>query len=277
MVCDSGKAADGLTGAVHPNRSAAEKGAMSLIESEWEDNLNDVDARDSEDHAPRRSADGSELISCAMGGFMMLLTFWGIGWSFYRHGPGHGVAALFIPPYAWYRGVAALWDGPTWKEDWDQKTETIATIMVMSTNDEAALEVIRFKDGARTWISSLPQQDKERLRKGVESFGDAVVQYRRNLTDDLSTSSELRAITHPSVETFVKRFSDDRGLRRAWGRIKTQDKTARAALEELIAECPPEKRQELLQSRDLIRLACDMEAEQIRGAIADLFEEDHRE
>jgi hypothetical protein len=45
------------------------------------------------------------------------LTIWGIGWSFYRHGPVDGAVALFMPPYAWYRGVAAIWEEPTWKRD----------------------------------------------------------------------------------------------------------------------------------------------------------------
>src|SRR5438128_2458760 len=42
---------------------------------------------------------------------------WGIGWTFYRHGSSDGFVALCVPPYAWYRGVAAIWDEPKWKKD----------------------------------------------------------------------------------------------------------------------------------------------------------------
>ena len=44
-----------------------------------------------------------EWISSLIGLLLVALTFWVIGWSFYRHGTGHGIAAAFIPLYAWYR------------------------------------------------------------------------------------------------------------------------------------------------------------------------------
>jgi len=247
--------------------------------TEWEDETED----ELEEQAPTpyadteaesRKPDWSGLVGGAIGLFMVLLTIWGIGWSFYRHGPVHGIASVLLPPYAWYRGIAFLWDTPSWKEDWDEKTETIGAIIIMSTDKESGLSGIRYKNTARKWIDSLPKREKSDLRKAVDGFGDACTMYSRNLTQDMLLSSRVRPITDPSVEAFVSKFSMDKGLMRAWGQIKSQDKTARATLEKLIADCPPEKRQEIKENRDLIRLATETQAQQVRSAIADIFEDD---
>jgi hypothetical protein len=53
-----------------------------------------------------------EVLEAILGMGLVLLWFWGVGWSFYRHGAIHGGMAFVAPPYAWYRGVAAIWDKP---------------------------------------------------------------------------------------------------------------------------------------------------------------------
>src|SRR5881394_254147 len=77
-----------------------------------------------------------ETIGAICGIGLTLLTFWGIGWSFYRHGMVHGAIAVFVPPYAWYRGVAAIWDKPEWKEHYDVRTEQLAVVITNSLNND---------------------------------------------------------------------------------------------------------------------------------------------
>lgn len=247
------------------------------MEPEYEDSVIEEDNTDLQTYVPKRSAVWLEGIGCTMYIFMILLTLWGIIWSFHRHGPIHGAAALFVPPYAWYCGVVSIWEEPRWKEGWDVKTETIGTIVTMAASNETNMELIQFKGMARNWISSLPKEEKERLRKRVDSFGDALIQCGDNLIEDISIPSDLRPITHSSVEVFVKRFSDDRGLLRAWDQLVSGHKIVLVTLEKLIDEASSEEFHEAIQKNDyLIGMQSDLRLKKIRDAIADLFDEDHR-
>ena len=71
----------------------------------------------------------ADVVAPLIGICLALLTLFGIFWSFYRHGPGHGVASVLIPPYALYRGIAAIWDEPLWKERYNARTEQLALVI----------------------------------------------------------------------------------------------------------------------------------------------------
>ena len=93
--------------------------------------------------------DIAEAVGGLVGIGLAVLTVWGIVWSFYRHGVGHGVASVMVPPYAWYRGVAYLWEEPKWKERWDEKTQMIGVLVIQSMDQYANPDLIVHKDRSR--------------------------------------------------------------------------------------------------------------------------------
>ena len=213
----------------------------------------------------------SEGIGSVIGFGFIILTIWGIGWSFYRHGAVTGIAAVFVPPYAWYRGVAAIWEDPQWKEDYEEITEVVGTVIALSLHSEKSLEIIKYKDGARKWIRSLPENERERFRVATESFGDAYIQYERNMIEDLTSVSLLRPITDPSVRVFVERFSHEPGLMSVWKKIESEDKANRASLEKKMEDATFEKRLEMAEYRDVGVKTVEANAQQIRETIDELF------
>lgn len=91
---------------------------------------------------PCRSGSALTEALGSLWGFIFLgLTLWGIVWSFYRHGPGDGIAAVVIPPYAWYRGIAAIWEKPAWKDDYDVKTEQLALVIENAVNTDPSYQI----------------------------------------------------------------------------------------------------------------------------------------
>ncbi|TAK94957.1 MAG: hypothetical protein EPO07_15965, partial [Verrucomicrobia bacterium] len=80
-----------------------------------------------------------DLASAAWGFFVFALfvtaEIVGITRGFHKSA-GHGVATIFIPPYAWYNAVAVLWEPPAWKEDWDLKTRRLAMVIIASPSEK---------------------------------------------------------------------------------------------------------------------------------------------
>src|SRR5882762_4732472 len=102
------------------------------------------------------------LIATALGVFWV----WGIGWSFYRHGAWDGAMALTIPPYAWYRGVAAIWEEPEWKTDWNEKVQVVGILLQgaganLSPSDQ--IDFLKMQSREKKWIGKLPRAQRDRL------------------------------------------------------------------------------------------------------------------
>jgi hypothetical protein len=244
----------------------------------YADDEDDIENDESTTYVTRR--DWSETmrnIGCA---FLLLLWVWGGGWTYYRYGSNSAYYAFTIPPYAWYRGVAVLWDPPKWKDDWDERTEAIGRLVNLADDDEAMLSAGRFRQTVREWIASLPQEERDRLREHVESFGDARIQYINNIAEDtptamakdMPTTSDLRPITHPSVEAFVKKFAANKGLLRAWNLVRAEEETYPATFVKTVAAGLPKERRELVVFQIATRMVADQSIGQIRATIADLFE-----
>lgn len=169
-------------------------------------------------------------------GFILILAFllgaldlWGVGWSFYRYGVGRGFIAVFVPPYALYRGIAYLWDEPKWKDNWDEHIESVGSFVITYRIDKTSPEMIKYKNNVRKWICSLSEDKQQKLRSDIENLRSAYIQYYRNGMEDLLSCSDLRSITDSSIH--VDRFIHEQGLKSVWNRIKSQDQIDRSAFD----------------------------------------------
>jgi hypothetical protein len=164
----------------------------------------------------------TEVVNGILGCCAALLTLWGIGWSFYRHGPVHGIAAVLIPPYGLYRGVASVWEKPRWKEDYDIRTEQIGMVITNAANSDASYQIQSrdFIHDLHTWVRGLPTAEHERLHEASQSYAQAVADYTRLYG---SAIAEGAAKTHPETEPVVQarldRFKSIGGLWKAWNRL----------------------------------------------------------
>ena len=104
------------------------------------------------------------------------LCLWGIVWSFYRHGPGHGVAALFLPPYAFYRGLAWTWEPPRWREHYDIASEHLAQVVLAMPGSDVGQQaaVTEITASLKKYISALPAGKAVDLKLCAESLCDAL-------------------------------------------------------------------------------------------------------
>jgi len=100
---------------------------------------------------------------------------WGIYRSFSRHGPVHGIAAVFIPPYAWYRGVAATWETPLWREKYSDEVNNIARIALIQRPKEAEgiVGLTKVMTERRKFVESLPTKEAEELKAAFAALADA--------------------------------------------------------------------------------------------------------
>ncbi|MEA3187561.1 MAG: hypothetical protein QOD99_1391 [Chthoniobacter sp.] len=170
-------------------------------------------------HQSQAGSTAGELLGTISYIAFTLLTIWGIGWSFYRHGPIHGVASVMIPPYAWYRGVAAIWDTPAWRERYDVRTEQLAIMIVNSVNNDPNWQ-IQSREYAQTikdWIRHVPQSERQKLKDAARDFGFATTDYCQRyllamLDGDTSTHPEQAA----SVQQHVAGFHAMKGFDSAW-------------------------------------------------------------
>lgn len=155
------------------------------------------------------------------------ITLWGIGWSFYRHGTAHGVAAAFIPPYGFYRGVASLWDQPIWSENYDAYTRKIAIIIGQSTNTDPNYRIAAepYRQEIKVWLSKLPMAERERLQLAADAYADATLGLGLIMAAKLADDSPLideEVDTNPEIAHLVAKFNDISGFSKEWELIKNQ-------------------------------------------------------
>jgi hypothetical protein len=162
---------------------------------------------------------------------------------------------------------------PAWKEDWDENTEYLASLVYWSSDEVRALELAPNRRDVREWLASLPSKERARLRKAVVSFGEAVIQSSNNWLHGLLISSEVRPFTDESIDVFVREFAEEKGLLQAWNKVKAKEEQDRAPLKQMLAEMSSEKREEALQNKTLLNIAVDVFAQRIRQTITDLFGE----
>lgn len=174
-----------------------------------------------------------------------LWILWGIGWSFYRHGSVHGVASMVVPPYAMYRGVAAIWEEPRWKEDWNENTEYLAMLIMASGNQDndfaTQSDMTNMSHGLKNWITGLPDEEKTQLYRATLSLRDAWA-----LTDEIFISSmknyfQIDSIEYGLLLIKVADFENIEGFRKAWNRSKIQSDEAYQFIREQYESLDPKE------------------------------------
>jgi hypothetical protein len=157
----------------------------------------------------------------------ILLTIWGIAWSFYRHGPIHGTVAFTVWPYAWYRGVAAIWDKPEWKEDYDVRTEQLALVIENAVNNDPTYQ-IQSRDyikGLKEWIKTLPPGERDRVREASRNYALALGAYIQRFFSELMEGNDNpQPGLDATVQQRVEKFKPIAGFANRWQRF-VQDST----------------------------------------------------
>lgn len=105
---------------------------------------------------------------------------WGIGWSFHHHGLKHGFAALFLPPYAVYRGIASF--GEFSPEDADggkinvvsdeANVYMLGKYITFTPKDSELCEEIM--GDLTEWVDNLSASYRSELEKAAHAYRDAL-------------------------------------------------------------------------------------------------------
>ncbi|TFB11504.1 hypothetical protein E3V36_00625 [Candidatus Marinimicrobia bacterium MT.SAG.2] len=152
------------------------------------------------------------------------LILWGIFWSFYRHGMTHGVLSVVLPPYAVYRGIAAIWEPPEWREHYEWHTEFIATIILSSYNGKPRYkneyEMARYTNKLNSWISKLPRVETDTLITASIAFGKALIAYSRESIKILQPEPYSDPVEAGAVTRHLNEFKHISGYNSVWNEFQ---------------------------------------------------------
>ena len=158
--------------------------------------------------------------------FLWVPYIFGLGFSFYRFGNNDGILSIVIPPYAWYRGVSYLWVEPKWKEDWEQKTAQMASLIASAPMENPLTDTERQSKmlAIQKWLSELPTQERDILLKKANALGLAIEAYLRETMNNLRDKGVLEAgyANLPSIIQHVDEFRNDRGIMAVWNILDKQ-------------------------------------------------------
>jgi hypothetical protein len=114
-------------------------------------------------------------------------------------------------------GATASWTEPD--HGWDAGTEAIGDLLIGSASpeNEPSADVLQAKRELKRWIAALPQQRRVALRTAAEAYAKAFIERMREMVSDVA-AGRLRDAPGPSVEAFVRKFKEERGLMVAWTR-----------------------------------------------------------
>ena len=150
----------------------------------------------------------------------LVLILWGIFWSFYRHGLTHGVVSVVLPPYAVYRGIAAIWEPPEWRKHYDWQTEFVAILILSSYEGKprykSEFEMARYTKKSNSWIAKLPRAEKEELQITAIAFGKALIAYSRESIRTLRSKSDIKPIETGAVTRQLAEFKHLSGFNTVW-------------------------------------------------------------
>lgn len=160
----------------------------------------------------------SDLLPGLIGIAFTLLYLWGLAWSFYRHGAIDGVIALFIPPYAVYRGAAFFWEEPAWKDKYETRTEELAMLIAFSSTDDPTyqIESIKHEDRIRNWVEHLPVDERKKLLQASNAFSLALESYLQKSLNNYLKSNSSSLIYEEKINANKEKFIDIRGFSRVW-------------------------------------------------------------
>ena len=175
----------------------------------------------------------------------VFIVIWGIFWSFYRHGIIHGAVSIILPPYAVYRGVAAFWEEPKWKEEYEQKSDFISILILSSYNGRPLYkneyEMARYTNKIKNWISKLPRDEKEDLKYAAKAFGAALIAHSSEAARYHRSKTEDKPVNAESVEREVSRFSHLTGFMSVWDKSQSKRDLDYKVLRKRIVVAEPEE------------------------------------
>lgn len=222
----------------------------------------------------------ASLLAPLLGFVFPAFWIWSIGWTFYRHDRGDGLLALTIPPYAWYRGLAAIWEEPKWKEHWAVRTENLGILLHSAGANPPPSEQMKITESkakAKEWISALPNAERQRLLSAATAYCTGMNQVRRNLIEDnfkalkgRAANVSFRAPSDSSVTVSSAQLESYPGLMAAWRRMEQETETD----QKLGIEAFVKLQEELARSGKT--LDPDAVDDRFRGIVSRLRDEDLR-
>lgn len=133
----------------------------------------------------------SALFATAYGSLLVLLILYlnlgGIYFAFSRHGTAHGVIAIFVPPYAWYRAVSPLWDTPKWQSDARDQIETLAYVVLHAQVPDPAVraDMAERVPKLQRLYSMQPREFRESLDRAMTAFIELMDAAAHDMVDDI--------------------------------------------------------------------------------------------
>lgn len=163
------------------------------------------------------------------------LCLWGVVWSFYRHGLGHGVASLFLPPYAFYRGLASTWEPPRWREHYDIASEHLAQVVIAMPGSDVGQQaaVTDLTASLKKYISALPAGKAVDLKLCAESLCDALFLHVAVMGFQ-STGRPVRGTILSELEDAEAGFMKNPNFAKVWTRYREHND--KGFIDELLAK-----------------------------------------
>jgi hypothetical protein len=138
---------------------------------------------------------------------VFVFTVFGITRAFHK-GVGNGVASVFVFPYAWYCGVAVIWEPPQWKEEWDENTRIMAVALLASGEQTAENQVYigQKTDDLHKWAMRIPKDKRFKLKTDAERFCRQYNDYVELALDSFLSGHPIEqytnSISYPSEPSF---------------------------------------------------------------------------
>jgi hypothetical protein len=148
-----------------------------------------------------------------------ILMIWGTFWTFSRHGRKEGEKAAENGVYAMYRGIAALWEGPKWKDDYDSQTDSIGLILSgwndLTGESDGPKKVIL--EDIHKWLGSVPEKDRRELKDQTIELALAKVEYNLEHYYSICNRIPLEPVSQfPRIQERVNRFGKVPSFGIAW-------------------------------------------------------------
>jgi len=205
---------------------------------------------------------------------------WGIAYTFYRQGAWDGGLALTVPPYAWYKGVASIWEEPKWAENWAVRTENLGILLHSASANASPSEQMKLTESkakARKWIAALPSGERQHLLSAATAYCAGMNQIRLNLVEDnfkaikgRAAHVSFRGSSDSSVVVSSTQLAGYPGLMAAWRHVVQETE----ADQKLGMDAFIRLQEELARSGKTVDLgAVD---DRFRRAVSELHDEDVR-
>ena len=118
-----------------------------------------------------------------------------------------------------YRGIAALWEGPKWKDDYDSQTDSIGLILSGwndSTGESDGPKKVILED-IHKWLGSVPEKDRRELKDQTIELALAKVEYTLEYYYSICNRTPLEPVSQfPRIQERVNRFGKVPSFGIAW-------------------------------------------------------------